>query len=304
VNFHRSQFQAMASTNEVQLFLDNNVHAKQALQRVADEVKRIERKYSRYRDDSVTSAINAMAGVRWCDIDEETDGLLHHADACYRLSDGLFDITSGVLRRAWDYKSGRPPEQAVLAALLPLVGWHKVERKQGQVYLPLSGMEIDFGGVGKEYAVDRAAAILASMGIASALISLGGDIRVLGPRPDGSPWPVFILHPREHDRFAATVHLSKGALATSGDYQRFFDFEGRRYSHILHPDTGQPSRTWQSVTIVSAICLDAGSIATIAMLKEQAAPAFLNQRTENALLIDQSGRMQGTGALAKLASQS
>ncbi len=298
-DFRHGTFKAMACSCEVQMFLTDEARAHHAFQMVQCEVRRIEEKYSRYLPQSVIGEINITAGGEPVDVDAETRFLLDHAAACYALSGGLFDITSGVLRRTWDFRSGRPAEYHLLKQALSLVGWERVERQGNRLRLPTAGMEIDFGGIGKEYAVDRACAILAGLGVESALVNLGGDVRILGPRPDGSGWPVHVAHPRQSGQIAATVELTLGAFATSGDYQRFFDFEGKRYCHVLNPISGQPAATWQSVSVASALCLDAGSISTIAMLLESRALPFLTQRGENALLIDQAGLMSGTGLLER-----
>lgn len=287
MEFLETRFKAMACDNQLQLYVADRQLGERAAKRVIEEVGRIEAKYSRYRADSVLSRINRSSGSAPVEIDDETVDLLRHANACFELSNGLFDITSGVLRRAWDFKSTMPPREDALREILPLIGWNKVEVTGSSVFLPVPGMEIDFGGIGKEYAVDRACALLQSLGIKSGLVSLGGDVRVVGPRPDGSGWPIYIAHPRKPGVVLGAMPLSLGSLATSGDYMRYFDFEGRRYCHVLNPTTGQPTQTWQSVTVVSALCIDAGSITTIAMLLEDRAEAFLRSRNENALLVDQ-----------------
>ena len=162
------------------------------------DVRRIEAKYSRYRDGSVTALINGAAGGAPVAIDAETAALLAYADQCHRLSDGRFDVTSGVLRRAWDFRRSPPslPDAAALAALCALVGWGRVEWDERSIRLPRSGMEIDFGGIGKEYAADRAAAIAIAAGIAHGYVNLAGDVRVWGGRPGGAPWRVGIRHPQ------------------------------------------------------------------------------------------------------------
>ncbi|HEX3059697.1 MAG TPA: FAD:protein FMN transferase, partial [Usitatibacter sp.] len=159
----------MASENEVQLHCDDPASAERAANAAIAEVKRIEAKYSRYLEDSVVSRINAQAGGAAVKADDETLALLAFADACYRQSDGLFDATSGVLRRAWNFKEPRVPPQAELDAILPLVGWDKVEISNAHVHLALPGMQLDFGGFGKEYAVDRAARVMADLGVSSAM---------------------------------------------------------------------------------------------------------------------------------------
>lgn len=242
-----------------------------------EEVARIERKYSRYRPDSLLSKINGAAG-RPVPIDSETYGLLHYADQCWRLSEGLFDITSGVLRRIWTFDgSDRVPALAAVEAILPLVGWDKVEFMPDSVRLR-PGMELDFGGLGKEYAVDRVALMLASRTDSPVLVNFGGDLRVSGPRRDGEPWRIAIEAVRDGDEKPAMLELRGGALTTSGDARRFLLRDGIRYSHILDPQTGWPVRNPpHSVTIAAATCLEAGIMSTLAMLQGEGAEAFLER---------------------------
>ena len=268
----------MAGEHEIQLAGADADAARRAAEDAIADVMRIEAKYSRYRDDSVTSRINAAAGAAAVEVDDETHALLGYADQCHVQSDGLFDITSGVLRRAWNFRGNPPavPSPAELAALLPLVAWHEVEWDEGSVRLPRAGMEIDFGGIGKEYAADRAATILLDRGMRHGFVDLGGDIRAIGPQPDGTPWRAGVRHPRVAGAAVAAFDLSDGALATSGDYERYFDVDGRRYCHILDPRTGMPVTHWQSISVAAPLCVVAGSCATIAMLRGEGAESFLD----------------------------
>lgn len=263
---HRFGFYAMAAVNEVQVHAPDRRSAYAVASRAVAEVRRIERKYSRYRPDSVVSRINARAGGTPEAIDAETAQLLDYADACFRQSGGRFDPTSGVLRRAWRFDGGRVPERAQVEALLPLVGWERVEREPRAVRLPLPGMELDFGGFGKEYAVDRAALMLREAGVASAFVNLAGDLAILGPQPGAAPWRVGVRHPRRAQAILAALPVVSGALATSGDYERFIEADGVRHCHILDPRTGCSVRGFQSVTVHASSCLVAGSASTIAML--------------------------------------
>ena len=180
---HRFTFRAMAAENEVQVHAGDEALAETIANAAIAEVKRIEAKYSRYLADSVVSRINAAAGADAVAVDEETMALLAFADACFRQSDGLFDATSGVLRRAWNFKEAHVPWQSELDALLPLVGWQNVEVSDAQVRLAKPGMQLDFGGFGKEYAVDRAARVMRERGAESAMVNLAGDLAILGPKP-------------------------------------------------------------------------------------------------------------------------
>lgn len=267
---HRFTFRAMAADNEVLVHDDDAARAKSAAELAIAEIRRIEAKYSRYRPDSVVSRINAAAGREPVAIDAETAGLLDYADACWRSSAGLFDATSGVLRRAWAFDRPRVPGEAEIAPLLALIGWERVERSGDAVRLSRPGMELDFGGFGKEYAVDRAAAVLHAAGVASALVNLAGDLAILGPQPGGSPWRVGIRHPRREGAIIAALPVSSGAIATSGDYERFIEVDGVRHCHILDPRTGRSARGLRSVTVHAPSCLVAGSATTVAMLKGEA----------------------------------
>ncbi|HYC36361.1 MAG TPA: FAD:protein FMN transferase [Usitatibacter sp.] len=263
----RFTFRAMAAENELQVHCDDVDLGRRGAQAAMAEVGRIEAKYSRYRPDTVVSRINAQAGGRPVPIDDETRSLLRYAEALYRQSVGLFDPTSGVLRRAWRFDQPEVPCDAILAAMVKQIGWDRVEISDRGVRLRDPGMELDFGGFGKEYAVDRAGLVLREHGIASAMVNLAGDLAILGPQPDGSPWRVGIRHPRRDNAVIATLPVSSGAIATSGDYERFIEVDGVRHCHVLDPRTGRSARGFQSVTVHAESCLVAGSASTVAMLK-------------------------------------
>jgi thiamine biosynthesis lipoprotein len=284
-------FNAMASRCEVRLAARDEDEARKLAQPAMDEVRRIETKYSRYRSDSIVSRINALAGIDAVECDDETQALLDYADALYRASDGLFDITSGVLRRAWDFRNPKLPAADQLQPLLALVGWQHVRRDGKSFRLQQAGMQVDFGGFGKEYAADRAATVLEEQGVRHGYVNLGGDMRFIGPQPDGLPWSIGIQDPRREDAVIATIPMSGGALATSGDYERYFELDGRRYCHILDPHTGYPVSCWRSVSAVAPLAVAAGSCTTIAMLKGEEASAFLDNAGVAWLAVDGTGRI-------------
>ncbi|MEY4592679.1 MAG: hypothetical protein RIR18_1574 [Pseudomonadota bacterium] len=270
-----AQFPAMASHCEVTLVAEDETKAKQAIELAATEVRRIEHKYSRYRPDSLISQINQAAGTGHRTlIDPETAWLLSYANALYQDSDGLFDITSGKLSRAWDFTKRLVPTEAELVSLRSLVSWSAVEASDTHIYLPKISMEIDFGGFGKEYAVDRAAEILLNEGFQYGFVNFGGDVRVLGPQPDNSPWQIGIRDPNQATGLIASIPMHGGGLATSGDYERFFEINGQRYSHIIHPKTGIPVSFHRSISVIAETALHAGSCSTIGMLMETPQPFF------------------------------
>lgn len=282
-------FQAMASPCEVVIGGAAPAQAVQAACHAEAEVRRIEAKYSRFRADSVIGRINAQAAAEPVALDDETLALLHYAGRLHALSDGLFDITTGLLQGAWDFKAGRIPEDAELAALLPHVGWQHVHVEDGALRLADPLARIDLGGFGKEYAADRAAAVLHAQGVESGYVNLGGDIRVVGPRPDGQPWRIGIRHPRDPARLLASIPVGRGGLATSGDYERFFEKDGRRYCHVLSPRDGRPVTRWQSVSVLAPEAITAGTACTVAMLKQHEGLDFLRGSGLAFLAVDAEG---------------
>ena len=269
-------FQAMGSPCELQLYAHDKSLAWQIAQQAITDAERLEQRYSRYRTDSVLSAINKVAAQGGSiQVDDETASLLNYAEACYQQSDGLFDITSGLLRQVWNFKSSQLPEPKQIEQLLHRIGWHKLQWEAPTLTFE-AGMELDLGGIVKEYAADRLATLCWNAGAHHGFVNLGGDIRVIGAHPDGSPWRIGIKHPRkEASEAVRTIELHSGGIASSGDYERCLTIEGVRYGHILNPKTGWPVQHMAAVTVVADLCVLAGSAATIGMLKQQAGSAWL-----------------------------
>jgi thiamine biosynthesis lipoprotein len=290
---HRLAFRAMGSPCEVRL--EGVAGAEEIARAARAEVLRLEAKYSRYRDDSLATRINRSAGDKdGVEVDEETARLLDYAHASWVQSDGLFDVTSGILRRAWNFGSGTLPTQDAIDALLPLVGWDKLRWKAPRIVLPRAGMELDFGGYVKEYAADRAAEICRERGARHGLVDLGGDLALVGPHPDGTPWRVGIRDPRQRERALATLPLGWGAVASSGDYERCMIVDGVRYGHVLDPRTGWPVRGLAAASVVASHCLVAGTLTTIAMLKGEAGPQWLESNRAHCLYVTDAGRVGGS----------
>jgi len=270
----RARFRAMASPCEVLIDGGARSQARRLAERIAAEAQRIETRYSRYRDDSAVQRINTAAGEP-IDVDAELAGLLDFAAECHAASDGAFDITSGVLRRAWRFDGGTDaPSQAEIDALRPLVGWHRAGWHSPTLCLPV-GMQIDLGGIGKEYAVDRALDIACEHGDRAVLVNFGGDLHASGPPANGA-WRVGIEAVRAGEPATRTIELQRGALATSGDAQRYVLAGGVRHGHVLDARTGWPARSApRSVTVAADTCTQAGMLATLAMLQGRHAERWL-----------------------------
>ena len=291
----RYPFTAMGSPCEFQLYASGQTLADRAAASAEAEIRRLESTYSRYRDDSVVTVINRSAGdPGGLTLDAETAGLLDYAAAAWEQSDGLFDLTSGVLRRVWDFKNRRVPAQADIDAVLPFVGWNLIQWRRPHLTLA-AGMELDFGGLVKEYAADSASRVCRDAGIEHGLVELGGDIAVMGPHPDGAAWQVGIRNPRCPEIAIASVELGASAIASSGDYERYFETNGRRYCHILNPKTGWPVQGLASVSVIAAQCLVAGTASTVAMLKgSESGARWLQELGLPYLTIDAGGGFSGT----------
>jgi thiamine biosynthesis lipoprotein len=291
----------MGSPCELHLYGESRRRCDALIERAIAEVARLERKYSRYRDDSVTSAINRSAGdASGVLVDDETASLLDYAATAHATSGGLFDPTSGVLRRAWNYKSGRIPTRAELDAVLPLVGWERLVWRRPKLVLPRLGMELDFGGFVKEYAADRVVELCRAGGARHGMVDLGGDLAVIGPHPDGQPWIVGIRDPRAPRGAMASVRLPGCAIATSGDYERCMIVDGLRYTHVLDPRSGWPVTGMRSVSVVADRCLVAGTATTVAMLLGASEGArWLDELGLPNLRMDDAGAISGTLASAE-----
>ena len=292
----------MGSPCELQLWSESREAASRVAEAGLIEIARLEKKFSRYREDSLTTRINRSAGnPTGLEVDDETASLLDFADTAYHESGGRFDPTSGVLRRVWDFRSDRLPSPQAIAQTLESVGWAKIRWDRPRLILPQVGMELDFGGFVKEYAADRVAGLCRSWGLSSGLVDLGGDLAVVGPHPDGSPWLVGIRNPRRPDEAMARIAIDAGGLATSGDYERFMIIDGERYSHLLDPRTGESFRQGPAcVSVTADHCLIAGVSSTIAMLHdERACEGFLDRLGLPHVFVTQSGRIGGTARVVE-----
>jgi thiamine biosynthesis lipoprotein len=271
-------FTAMASPCELLIETQDPLLANHLTSLAFDESKRIEQKFSRYISSNTMSDINNSHGEAVA-IDHETYRLLEFANSCYQLSDGMFDITSGVLRKAWKFDgTDNLPLPEAVKALIPYIGWKKVKYDEHSITL-VKGMELDFGGIGKEYAVDCVAKLSAKFAPAiSVLVNFGGDIQVTKARHNNQPWHIGI-ESLEDTKTTRILKITSGGLATSGDARRYLLKDGKRYSHILNPRTGYPiENAARSVTVAAPHCIQAGLLATLALLQGVNAEVFLQEQ--------------------------
>jgi thiamine biosynthesis lipoprotein len=232
-------------------------------------VEAFEAKYSRFRPDSLVSRINAAAGRDWVGVDAETEGLFQLCDTLHFMTQGVLDPTSLPLLRLWNWQADPPviPTAEAIAAARRCVGWSRVRREPGRVCLPDAGMALDFGGFGKEYAVDLVAQIAVDHGIPNVLVDFGHDLRALGAPPGRPAWHIGLEDPKHPGSAWASVGLRGRGIASSGDYIRNFTSGGRRYGHIIDPRTGAPvANGCTQATVIAGTCLQAGVLSTAAFV--------------------------------------
>jgi thiamine biosynthesis lipoprotein len=272
----RGRFSAMANPCEVLCETIDAGIAREVVRCAAREARRVERKFSRYRQDNIVHAINTSGG-RPIELDQETARLVEFGDALWRLSEGAFDLTSGVLRKAWRFEPGATiPNEAIIEETRRHIGWKSVTWQPPILQLP-AGMQLDFGAIGKEYAVDQAVDQISAAHDAPTLVNFGGDLRCCGTVPRQGSWQIGIESPAHERKTQKRIRLTSGALATSGDTYRFIEHGGRRFGHILDARTGWPvPGAPRSVTVAAPTCSQAGSLSTLAMLKGEQAEAFLD----------------------------
>lgn len=241
--------------------------AEQGVKAAFAEIKRLHDLSNIFDPASQVSQINRSAGREKVKVDPDLIVMLRRANELSAKLDGTFDVTIGPLTDLWGIgrKGDYIPSQADIDKVLPLVNYRlvAVDADAGTVFLPREGMKLDLGGIAKGYAVDKAIAILKSHDVTSALVNAGGDVRVIGRRPDGNPWRIGVMHPRKPDAIIAKLALTDwDTMETSGDYQRYIMRDGARYSHILDPRTGRQPRQLASVTVVLSDSTDGDILST------------------------------------------
>lgn len=280
-NYSKIAFNAMASPCEVLIRNLNPLICDQIAKIVIQETTRIESKFSRYIKGNLVDRMNKSCGLS-INIDQETFQLLEYARNLYELSDGLFDITSGVLRKIWTFTpDSKPPQKKEIAKQLKNIGFELVDYNQTIFRLP-KGMQVDFGGIGKEYAVDQVAKMirpLCQSKQSSFVVNFGGDLSAEQFKLNDPAWVIGLESADNHNNAESVIKLAKGSVATSGNTKRFFEYQGKRYGHLLNPKTGYPiDGAPRSVTVFSDSCVLAGTFSSLAMLQASEAETFLKEQ--------------------------
>ncbi len=259
------QFKALGTHCQIQFSAATKDHAASFSKEAVQWVANFETKYSRFRESSLISEINRNAGVRWTEIDSEVESIFAICDDLHFMSQGVLDPTMLPLIFLWDYRKTHAtlPSERTVNQTRALVGWNKVERKPGSVFLPEKGMSLDLGGFGKEYAVDKVAAIAVGHRIAGCLVDFGRDIHAVGKPPESPAWHIGLENPEIPGKAWGSLAAVDIGIATSGDYRRFFEYSGQRFGHIIDPRSGRPVVNGiLAVTITANSCLEAGVLST------------------------------------------
>lgn len=266
---HTLTFTAMSTHCQVKCATGDAKLARAYQDEILSWVAWFEAKYSRFIGDSLISQINDAAGEHWVEVDPETEALFNLCQEMIFFTRGVFDPTALPLMKLWNWKAESPvlPADEAIRAARELVGWRKVERRPGGIFLPRSGMRLDLGGIGKEYAVDRVLTMGLDRGLPNLLVDFGQDVRVAGQPPRGEKWIIGLEDPHAPGKCWTAVAVNNEAVATSGDYVRHFIHAGKRFGHIVDPRTGHPvDNGVLAVSVVAPHCTFAGILSTAAFV--------------------------------------
>ena len=299
----REEAVIMGTTVNVELWHEDAKQGEILIAAVIDEMHRIDDLMSTYKPGSELSRVNSGAAAGPVMVSKELVTLIGHALKYSDLTHGAFDITYASAGQYYDYRKGRKPDSKQLAEILPAVSSHHVslDAEQSTIGFLQPDVRIDLGGIAKGYAVDRCISILQTAGVRNALVSAGGDTRVIG-RHWEHPWKIGIRDPRNHVGLVTLIPLEDAAISTSGDYERYFEEDGVRYHHILNPDTGDSSREIRSVSIIgnNATDTDALSTSVFVMGVDKGLKLVNSLRDTEAIIIDSRGRMHYSEGLARV----
>lgn len=285
----------MGSSFEITVVAEDEDFAKESLAIAKKEIIRIENLISSWDQKSETSRINRNAGIAAVEVSKELFDLIFRAQQISKLSSGAFDLTFAAIDKLWNFdgKESEMPNPDTLKASVFNIGYQLIELDEESltVFLPKKGMKIGFGAIGKGYAADRAKQLLVERGVLGGIINASGDMNTWGTKPDGSSWTIGIVNPMNNKKVFSWFSLEHNAVVTSGDYEKFTQINGRRYSHIIDPRTGIPSQGIVSCTVFAGKAELADAIATAIFVMGVESGLFLIDQLPNieAILIDDSG---------------
>jgi len=300
----RSQF-LMGTLVEISVFEKDKDIAQLAIQKAFNEIQRMEELMSTRIPGSEISKINRSAGLGPVPVSAEVFAVIEQALYWAEQTNGALDISLEPVQKLWDFDGNHSslPDKNALEQALSKVGYRKIQLKNQTVFLTEKGMGLHLGAIAKGYAVDRAIKILKELNIHHALVNAGGDLKTLGLRPDQTAWKIGLQHPRKPESILASFSLSGKAVATSGDYQKYFEHEGTRYHHILNPKTGYPVTGVMSATVVTETVMDADALSTaLFVMGTKKGLAFINSLKDvQGLLMNQDSALHFSQGMKDLA---
>tara|TARA_B110000238_G_scaffold45344_1_gene49050 strand:+ start:1987 stop:2970 length:984 start_codon:yes stop_codon:yes gene_type:complete len=285
----------MGSSFEITVVALDEDFAKESLAIAKKEIIRIENLISSWDQKSETSRINKNAGIGAVEVSKELFDLIFRAQQISKLSSGAFDLTFAAVDKLWNFdgRESEMPNPDTLKASVFNIGYQLIELDEESltVFLPKKGMKIGFGAIGKGYAADSAKQLLVERGVLGGIINASGDMNTWGTKPDGSSWTIGIVNPMNNKKVFSWFSLEHNAVVTSGDYEKFTQINGRRYSHIIDPRTGIPSQGIVSCTVFAGKAELADAIATAIFVMGVESGLFLIDQLPDieAILIDDSG---------------
>ncbi len=286
----------MGSAFEFIVSADSNRRAEELLGMCIDEVSRIEKLLTEFSEDSETGRINALAGIRPHPVSLETYQLIERCLRISKLTDGAFDITAAAIRKLYNFKQAlfELPSKEAVRDCLNKTGYQKIQlSKNNQVYLPQAGMRIGFGAIGKGYAADKVKSLMQQHGVSSGVINASGDLTAWGVRPNGQPWKSGIADPADPTRTILWLPLRGMSIATSGDYEQYFELHGKRFSHNVNPKTGYPTTGIKSVSVVSPSAeLSDGLATAVTVMGVRTGVYFIDQLPQTyCLIVDDNNKI-------------
>ncbi len=282
---------------------DSKNESEMAIDSAFDEIHKIEKLINFWSDDSEIAAISKNAGVSEVKVSPVTLDIIEKAIFVSEKTNGAFDATIGPLVRLWDFNKKIMPDDRAIKEKIHLVDYKVmvIDKERSTAFLKRKGMSFDTGGIAKGYAADRAVDVLKKYGITSGLVSVAGDIKAFGLKSDGKPWKVGIRNPRakgEKDEIMATIELKDMAISTSGDYERYFILNDKRYHHLLDPKTGYPADTCQSVSVIAkdGVFTDAFSTGVF-ILGHEKGMKLLEEMGFDGIIVNRDGKIYTTRGL-------
>jgi FAD:protein FMN transferase len=292
----------MGTVVRVELWSEEQKAGTAAIAAVMEEMRRIDRTMSTYKDDSDISLINRTAAQRPVAISNELLELIERSLQMSELTGGAFDITYASAGYLYDFRRKIKPSEEALAKALPAINYHHIllDRTHSTIKFSQAGVRIDLGGIAKGHAVDRCIALLQAHGIKQAIVSAGGDSRIIGDHR-GRPWIVGIRDPRQEGKVVAALPLSDAAVSTSGDYERYFEANGVRYHHIINPTNGRPVNGVRSVTVIGSDSTTMDALSTsVFVLGVKKGMALVERLNDvEAVIVDANGKMHYSTGLMR-----